>query len=242
MHIMAGKTPTPLSTHPLTCHADAQDTMLRSLLRRPARLRSQAVTMHLAIAAAAVCSATWRIAQRRDPALMPGAAAYDCGWPAGMAAYAAWPAAAPLGTKLIYFVSSFIPLVYHTQICHWGNAAAMHVVCATVVATAARLLHLRHQGRAVAVAVGWIAAIAAYPLVIAMCASPGSGVACSDYTRPSSAFCPACTYAQVSMQVCSIRLWASPVLMHTKLSTSHCSFPCNATAAAAASRFVPKAV
>lgn len=161
----------------------------------------QTVIMHLMIAAAVVCCSTWQITQQRDPALMPGAVAYDCGYPAAAAAYADWPTAAPLRTKLAYFVRAFKPLVFHTHLCHWSTASAMELVFAALVIVAAPLLRLGQRGRTTAVAVGWITAAAAYPLFSALCISPGSGVGCSEYSRPSPAYCPSCTSMQTAMQV-----------------------------------------
>lgn len=161
----------------------------------------QAVTMHLVIAAASLGCFTWRIAELQDPVLMPGAAAYECGWPGAAATYAAWPAAASLVTKLAYFVRNFIPLWFYTHICHWGAGAAAHQLATPVVVMAVHLLRLRQQRCMTAVALSWMAATAAYPLVIAMCASPGSGVACSDYTRPSPAMCPPCSSIHIVMHV-----------------------------------------
>ncbi len=87
------------------------------------------------MAVAVVLSNVYRVAERQDPALLPGSA-WACSPPGTAHVYAAWPTGGTLPAKLAFAARNFGALFAHITPCHWpwavGNLWHLGVASAAV--------------------------------------------------------------------------------------------------------------
>jgi hypothetical protein len=162
----------------------------------------------LAVVCFTVLKHTWDALEMRDPALAPPLALPPA---AGAAAYEAWPAAALLAVRALYFAAHALTLMRHLLFWNWCSAIGWPLPLMAVAAVAGTQLR-SPRAQATVIAACFSLWELVLPVGYASCISDsvaGALLTCDAYVHATRAHCPPCSQASNAMSVRAPRVPAT---------------------------------